>query len=261
MLYEQIRYAEDVRKLYRLRHLLLQTRHPAIDSLLGYPKRSMQFYRTKKSLQTERVLDAQGRFIENAPNLWIAELALNANREQTKALGYKVPYNIFLAVVLEPQTTTIKMLPGELFVKRQTVHFAVNRLLTVRVLEKKSDDNHRAVTTGEKLRNWLLRYIDLANSHADATGDVSYLFSAIPAYISGPAARFAVNYEPGRPIGPSDMVIATYKPFQSLWQSLIKEVRYFKQYPRKVEVDLAKPSDEIIWIGGIPYKKEMVSRR
>ncbi len=256
MLYEQIRYAEDVRKLYRLRHLLLQSRHPAIDSLLGYSKRSMQFYRIKKALQTERVLDGQGRFSESAPNLWIAELPLNANREQTKALGHRVPYSIFLAIVLEPQTT--KTLPAELLVKRQTVHYALSRLLRVKVLRK---NEHGTITTDEKLRNWMLRYIDLSKSHADATGDVSYLFNAIPAYISGPGARYAVNYEPGRPIGPSDIVIATYKPFQNLWESLVKEVRYFKEYPKKVGVGFAKPSDEIVWISGIPYNKKTARQR
>jgi hypothetical protein len=69
-----------------------------------------------------------------------------------------------------------------------------------------------------------------------------------------------VNYEAGRPIGPSDMVIATYKPFQNLWESVVKEVRYFKEYPRKVEVGLANPSDEMVWIGGIPYNKKMARR-
>jgi hypothetical protein len=79
----------------------------------------------------------------------------------------------------------------------------------------------------------------------------------VPAHIGGPAARYAVSYEPGRPIGPSDMVIATYKPFQKLWESLVEEVRYFKEYPKKVEVGLANPADEIVWIGGIPYEKKM----
>jgi hypothetical protein len=255
MLYEQIRYAEEIRRLYKLRHLLLHARRPAIDALLGYPKNSTQFYRIKKALQATHVLDGQGRFVENPPNLWIAELALNANRAQTKALGNKVPYTIFLAATLEPRTT-IRVLPRELFVKRQTVHKALNRLLRVKAVSKKSR-NGTLIVTDEKLRNWLLRYIDLSKSHADATGDISYLFGAVPAHISGAAARYAVNYEPGRPIGPSDMVIATYKPFQSLWESLVKEVRYFKEYPKKVEVGLANPYDEIAWIGGIPYNKKM----
>ncbi len=259
MLYEQIRYAEEIRKLYRLRHLLLQRRHPAIDFLLGYSKGSMQFYRIKKALQAERLLDREGRFIENAPNLWIAELALYASREQTKALGHKVPYGIFLAVALQSPTGTTVKLPRDLLFKRQTVHYALNGLLTVKVLRKSNEQG--IVTADEKLRNWLLRYVDLAKSHADATGDVSYLFSAIPAHIGGSAAHYTVNYEPGRPIGPSDMVIETYKPFRTLWKSLVKDVRYFREYPKKVEVDLARPNAEIVWVGGIPYHSKTEAGR
>jgi hypothetical protein len=231
MLYEQIRYAEEIRRLYKLRHLLHHARRPAIDALLGYPKNSTQFYRIKKALQATHVLDGQGRFVENPPNLWTAELALNANRAQTKALGNKAPYTIFLAATLEPQTTT-KALPRELFVKRQTVHKALNRLLRVKAVSKMSGDE-TLIVTNEKLRTWLLKYIDLSRSHADTTGEVSYLFGAVPAHITGPAALYAVSYEPGRPIGPSEMVIATYKPFQNVWESFVNEVRYFKEYPKK----------------------------
>jgi hypothetical protein len=148
---------------------------------------STQFYRIKKALQAERVLDGHGRFVESAPNLWIAELALNANRAQTKALGHIVQYSIFLAFVLEPHIE-IRVLPKEFLVKRQTVYYAVNRLLRVKAMAKKNEHG-MGVTTDEKLRNWLLRYIDLSKSHADATGDISYLFDAVPAHISGPAAR------------------------------------------------------------------------
>lgn len=80
------------------------------------------------------------------------------------------------------------MLPEEFLVKRQIVHYAVNRLLRVKAMAKKNEHG-MGVTTDEKLRNWLLRHIDLSKSHADATGDISYLFGAVPAHISGPAAR------------------------------------------------------------------------
>ena len=255
MLYEQMRYAEEIRRLYKLRHLLAHSRHPAIDALLGYPKNSTQFYRIKKALQAEHVLDRQGRFAETPPNLCIAELALNANKAQTRALGNKVPYFIFLAAALEPQTST-RSLPRELFVKRQTVHKALDRLLRVKAVSKKSEDG-TVIVTDEKIRSWLLKYIDLSRSHADTTGEMSYLFGAVPAHVTGPAALYAVSYEPGRPIGRSDIVIATYKPFQNFWKSFVKEVRYFKEYPKRVSVGLASPSEEIVWIGGIPYSKKV----
>ena len=251
MLYQQIRYAVEIRKLYKIRHLLIRRRHPAIDSLLGFSKSSMQFYRIKKTLRTEGVLDREGKFIENTPNLWMAELALQASREQTKTLGHEVPYSMFLAAVLQPPTgITTRELSGDLHIARQTIHYALKELQSARVLKSAGRGK---VTVEEKLRDWMLRYLDIAKSFVDTTGETFYLFNMIPSHIGGAAARYVVKYEPGRPLGPSDMKIETYKPFLAVWESLIRDVRYFREYPRKVELDLAKPDEKIIRIGGIPY--------
>ncbi|MDG7016704.1 MAG: hypothetical protein JRM82_04935 [Nitrososphaerota archaeon] len=256
MLYRQIRYAIEARKLYRLRHLLSRPRHPDIGSLLGFSKYSKQFYRIKNVLKDERILDSEGRFVENTLNLWVTELPLSASREQTNVLGHRIPYDVFLTTAIRSQTT-VRGLPAELAIDRHNLSDAVGRLLRAKLLNK---DGHQVVAH-DKVQNWLLRYIELSKAYADTTSDVSYLFNAIPAYIGGPRAHYAMSYEPGRPIGPSDMVIATYGPFRNLWESLVKEVRYFKEYPRKVEVGLASPSDEIVWVNGIPYGKKARRRR
>ena len=125
--------------------------------------------------------------------------------------------------------------------------------MRVKAVTKEGEGRLSAITADEKLRKWLLRYVELSKLQVDTTGDISYLFGTVPAHVSGPAARNALNYEPGRPIGPSDMVISTYKPFRTEWESTIRGVRYFKEYPKTVKVVLANPSDKVAWVGRIPY--------
>ena len=67
MLYTKIRYAEQIRKLYKLRHLLEYDRHPDLGPRLGYTKNNRQFYILKKKLKTEKILDKDGRFIGHQP--------------------------------------------------------------------------------------------------------------------------------------------------------------------------------------------------
>lgn len=253
MLYEQIRYAEEIRKLYRLRHILTHRPHPAIDSLLGYSKKDTQFRRIKKTLQKERVLGQNGRFVENEPNLWMAELALFASKDQTKTLGHRIPYSIFLVASLQPAGKVAPAnLSKDLLVSRQTIRYSLNELIAVNILKS---ENQGTMIADDKLRRWLVKYIDLAKSYADVTGDISYLFNTVPAHIGGPAAFYSTNYEPGRPIGRSEIEIETYKPFSPVWKSLTQDVRYFKEYPKQVRVEIASPNEDLVWSGGIPYHR------
>jgi len=103
--------------------------------------------------------------------------------------------------------------------------------------------------------DWLLRYLDLCKMYADTTGDTSIIFNTVPAYISGPQSYYMVNYKPGRPIGPADMIISTWKPFVRFWESVIREVRYFSKYPKRIEIAIARSKYKIIWIDRIPYNK------
>ncbi len=257
MLYRQIRYADEIRKLYRLRHLLTtRTGHSDIGSLLGFQKYSKQFYRMKLVLRKERILDRRGAFVESAPNLWIAELRPRASKEQTKALGHRIPYFVFLAATITPGAKTSN-LSREFLIDRYLVHYAVRGLAAAKVL---SVEERGPLYPSETLRLWLLRYIELSKSHADTTGDLFHLLSALPGYIGGPAAKYAIKYVPGSPIGPSDMVILSYKPFLEYWKLVVKETGYFKDYPKRVEVELARPSDEVVEIDGIPYKRNIRSR-
>ena len=202
----------------------------------------------------ERVLDKNGRFIENEPNLWMSELALVASEDQTKTLGHKIPYRIFLAVSLQSEgKIVLPNLSKELLVSRQTIQYSLNELISVGILGKSGQ--HEIAVRDNKLRTWLTKYIDVAKSYADVTGDISYLFNAVPACIGGPAAYCALNYEPGRPIGPSEIEIETYKPFSTVWSSLVHDVRYFKDYPKQVRVELASPNEDLVWSEGLPYHR------
>ena len=247
VLYREIRYAEEIRKLYRIRHSIAKPGHKEIGSLLDFPKYSKQFYRIKGALKDDQILSRMGAFIENAPNLWVVRLPLRASREQTKALGHRIPYMVFLAACLTRETTSAR-LAMEFFVDKHSVFAAANRLRDVGVLRK----TRRSKTPDQGLRKWLLKYISLAKDHADTTGDLSYLLGAVPAYVSGPAAHLATTYVPGAPVGPRDMVIATYAPYRRFWGSLIRDGDYFKEYPKRVEIRLANPADDQPRIAGVP---------
>jgi predicted transcriptional regulator len=253
MLYEQIRYAEIIRKLYRLRHLLAEGTHPDIGSRLGYPKYSKQFYRVKRKLQDEGVLDKQGRFAENLPNLWLVELPLQVAKKHIRILGEKVPYNVFLAAFMDSPAKA-GGLSKELNFNRKAVYNSINRLRKEGLVTKKN--SKIAVNNEANVYSWLARYIELCKTYVDTTNDTAILFRTVPAYISGPQAYYMINYEPGRPVGPADMIILTYKPFLQFWRSVTKQIRYFKEYPKNVEIDLAKPTDKIVWLDRFPYNKK-----
>ncbi len=253
MLYEQIRYAEAVRKLYRLRHLLTEEAHPDIGSRLGYPKYSKQFYRVKRKLQEEGVLDKQGRFAENLPNLWFVELPLHASKEHIKILGEKVPYNVFLAAFMDSPAIA-GGLSKELNFNTKAVYNSIDKMRKAELVTK---ENSKIYINKEiRVYSWLSRYIELCRTYADTTNDISVLFRTVPAYISGPQAYYMLNYEPGRPIGPAEMIIMTYKPFLGFWESAVMQIRYFKEYPKSIDVNVAKATDEIIWIDRLPYSKK-----
>lgn len=252
MLFEQIRYAEITRKLYRLRNLLVHKAHPDVGSRVGYSKYSKQFYRIKKKLTEEGVLSREGRFVDNILNLWLVEIAFHATKEQQKVLGNRVPYNVFLAVSLNSPKKTSD-LTREINFSRKAIYLAVNKLEKAGLI--KSDDSMIFPQKEEKAYNWLIRYLDLCKTYADTTNDISILFNTVPAYIGGPQAHYIVNYEPGRPAGPADMSIITFKPFVNFWESAIREISYFRDYPKHVTVSLAKPKDRIVWIDKLPYKR------
>lgn len=252
MLFEQIRYGEIIRRVYKLRHLLVHRGHPDLGSRLGYPKYSKQFYRVKRKLLQEGILDKEGRFVENLPNLWLAELPLHATKKQIETLGNRVPYDVFLAILIESPKKA-GQLSTELNLNRKAVYLAIEKLKKDELI--RMENSLISAQKGEMIYDWLLRYLDLCKTYADTTGNVSILFSAVPAYISGPQAYYMINYEPGRPIGPADMIIITCKPFVKFWESVIREIRYFREYPKHIEISIAKSKHNIIWIDSLPYNK------
>lgn len=256
MLYEQIRHVEVIRKLYRLRHLLVQKAHPDLGSRVGYPKYSKQFYRITRKLVKEDILDKEGRFLDNLPNLWLVELPFHATRKQIETLGNRVPYTVFLSVFLDYPKKV-----GELFrtlnLNNKATYLALEKLNKAGLI--KIDSSLISAQKEEKAYGWFARYLNTCKTYADTTGDVSILFNTIPAYIGGPQAYYMVNYEPGRPVGPADMKIITPKPFVKFWESVINEVSYFKNYPKSVEIGIAKSKPRAIWVDSLPYNK--TSRR
>jgi hypothetical protein len=249
LLYTQIRYVEEVRTLYRLRHMLASHGRPEIHSRLGFSKYSEQLRRIKNILKQEHVLDRTGRFVESEPNIWLARLPLVADRRRTRLLGYRLPYNVFLALTVTPRMS-LKDLPRDLKVDAHSTALAMERMSKAGIITKDTDH----VKIDGRLSEWLLRYIELAKSQAKATDDISYLFRAIPSYITGPRAFYDLHYEPGRPIAPADMVVATYEPFRSLWGGILRDIPYFQEYPHKVTIGSAGRFD-VTWVDGLPYER------
>jgi predicted transcriptional regulator len=251
MLYEQLRYAEVIRKLYKLRHLLVHKAHPDIGSRVGYAKYSKQFYRITKKLVKEGILDKEGRFVENLLNLWLVELPINATDKQIEVLGNRIPYTVFLSLCLDSPKKAGEV-SKELNLNRMSAYLAIEKLKRSELIRL---EDSVIAAGGGGVHRWLLRYVDLCKTHADTTGDISSLFNTVPAYIGGKQAYYMTTYEAGRPIGPSDMTIITFKPFVNFWESVIKEIGYFKDYPKSIELSLAKQKDRIVWVDKLPYKK------
>lgn len=248
MLYEQIRHTETIRKMYRLRHLLAQKNPPELGTRLGYAKYSKQFYRVKSKLRKEGIIDKQNRFVASLLNLQIVKMPLHASKEQIDVLGNKVPYYMFLALVVDAYKKTEFL--KEFHFSRRSIYNSLRRMEKAGLV----NTDYHAITADETIKEWFTIYLELVRTSIDATGDISFLFNTIPSCIGGPYAYHMTNYEPGRPVGPPDMLILTYGPFLSLIKSLVQDSRYFKDYPKKVQVCLAKDV-EVEWIDRIPYDK------
>jgi len=250
MLYEQIRYAGAVRRIYRLRHLLTQKNPPDLGSRLGYPKYSKQFYRVKGRLKREGILDRHGRFVESLPNLLLAEMPLHASREQIGVLGNRVPYCLLLGLMADSPKGAGDLI-RELHFSRGAVYRSLERMERSGLVRM---EDSRAVAEGGPASEWLARYLEVVRASIRASGDVAILFSTIPAYIGGPHAYYTTNYEPGRPAGPADMLVLTYAPFLDLVKSMVRDSRSFREYPTRVEV-CATGGVEAEWVGGMPYDR------
>jgi hypothetical protein len=253
MLYTKIKYAKQIRQLYKIRHLLEYDRHPDLSPRLGYAKYSRQYYVLKKKLKTEKILDKNGRFIETITNKWLAELPMMSTSDELHTLGFESAFNLYLALVFTKRLV-INQIIRELKMNARTVYNNVKKLekLSLVILQ----DSSIEINEKKEIYSWLMKYLDLALSQADADKDTSLLFTCVPGYIDGPQAYYITNYEPGRTIGSSDMEIKTNYHYLKFWEYAINRVEYFKKYPKRIMV-LASDNDvEIIWLNGLPYNKK-----
>ncbi|KEQ57434.1 Sugar-specific transcriptional regulator TrmB protein [Marine Group I thaumarchaeote SCGC RSA3] len=254
MLYNKIRYSNRIRKLYRLRNLLDQGKHPEIGSRLGFSKYSKQYYDFIKSLQKERIIDKNGSFVEKPTNIWVTEFQLIIESElESRVLGSRNPYLVYLALVLN-NSLELDELIKNLQMSKRSVYDAIDKLDKINLITKTKQNQLQAIS-GTDIFIWFEKYLALCIREADSTGEISLLFDCVPAYIDGPHAYYLLNYEPGRPVGPSDMIIRTYKPYEVFWKTVTKEVQYFKKFPKKIWITHSRQEDEIIYQDNIPYNK------
>lgn len=252
MLYTKIRYCDAIRKLYRLRNIMVHERHRDISSRLGYQKYSKYYYDLLEKLMDEKVLDRNNVFIDNMPNSWLTELPKILSKEQTKILGNYIPFAIYLALFFDIVKSP-RSLHDELKFTRSSTYYAIDKLKELNLI--KTEKSEVIVAKKSKFYEWLFRYLELTLVHADVKNEISILFDSAPAFMDGPHAYYIVNYEPGRPIGPSDMIIRTHKPYMEFWRVVLKNVRYFKEYPKRIKLLTIQKEEKIVWINSLPYNK------
>ena len=250
MLYDQLKHADTIRKLYRLRHLLARPKPPEVGTRLGYPKYSKQFYRIKSKLRSEGVIDDRGIFVESPNNMHVVIMPLHVDREQIRVLGRRVPYFLFLALSVGPPRR-VAYLARECRFSRKAVYEALKSMVGVGLVRM---EGYTAEAEDGSARKWLEKYLAAAEAWVDTSGDVSVLFKVIPSYMGGPHVRRILDFEPGTPMGPADVHIFTYDPFISLMKSIVRNSLYFKRHARHV---LVRPVGDVQarWIDGVPYQK------
>lgn len=211
-----------------------------------------------KKLQDEKILGGNGEFIESTTNSWLVELPLIVNNvEQMKTLGSRIPFIVYLASIINRFITASDMIK-QLFVTKSSAYHSLGKLRILDLIEK---EEFKIVANKEtKFYHWLERYLELCKMQADIKNDISILFDTVPGYVDGEQAYYLLNYEPGRPIGPANMIIKTYLPFLSFWNDAIKEIRYFKEYPKKVTLEIITKNEKLLWLNGIPYNKNAKDR-
>ena len=235
MLYEQIRYAGDIRRLYKISHLLAQKRPPDIGTRLGYPKYSKQFYRIKSRLRREGIISSSGTFVENPPNLHMAAMAMRVDAAQIRVLGHRIPYVLFLTLATGLPRKASHMASGCRF-SRKAVYDALGRLEQAGLVRR---NGHVAIAEEEEnnpARTWLAEYLEAVMVWTDTSGDTSILFNTIPSYVGGPHMHRLSHYEPGAPMGPVRMHIFTYGPLLGLMEMMVNKIRYFRDRPKGVSV-------------------------
>lgn len=253
MLYNKIRYANRIRKLYRLKNLLAHEKRPEISSRLGFSKYSKQYYDFMKGLEKENILDKNGLFKDKPTNIWIAELPLMIkNEKELQILGYQNPYFLYLALVIK-KSITLNEIIKDLQISERTVFDIINKLEDVNFITKQNNVLH--VNEKTDVFIWFEKYLGLCIREADSTGEISLLFDCVPAYIDGPHAYYILNYEPGRPAGPANMIIRTYKSYELFWEIVKEQIGYFKQFPKTIWIGNVREEDEIVYREGIPYNK------
>lgn len=254
MLYTKIRHAEAIRKLYKLRHLLELERHPEIGSRLGYKKYSRHYYQLKKKLKDEKILDKEGRFIESLTNKWITELPITVQDPKLlQVLGTKSTFNLFLSSFFVRQTS-VNELKQELHMNTRTIYDRLKKLnehSCIFYFKSNVEINEKS-----KMHYWLSKYLEYSLTQADAEGDISILFDSVLAYIDGPQAYYITNYEPGRTIGPANMIIRTSRFFEKFWQYALRRISYFTNYPKKIIVLPQHRDAKIIWLNELPYNEK-----
>jgi hypothetical protein len=257
LLYDLLRIAPKIELFYKLRGAGAGPLHLR-SQRIGYSGRTGAYKNLRRRLIREGVLNREGVFIDNGPNLWLARLSEHVEGPQAAAwIGRRIPYMVFLAPVLNEGTypKSSYQLARDLGMNLTSAYSAVRSLVNRGLIDRPEI----AVADGKparQLQSWLERYLELIIEHANLSHESAKMFRAVPAYIDGPEALQRVKYAAGMPIGPAPMVIRTYKPYWPFWARTLDKVDDFRERERPVSLDLAHRDTRIIWVSGLPYSSK-----
>jgi len=254
VLYDLLRIVSKIDLFYKLRGAGAGPRR-FTPQRIGYAGRTTAYKNLRRALIRGEVLNKEGVFVENGPNVWLAQLPQRVQDSQVAVyLGRRVPYMIFLALTLNESKDFESpfRLARELRIPVRSTYAAV-KLLVKRGLIEQAKLTVADMKSPKQLERWLNRYLDLTIEHANLKHDSSKMFQAVPAYIDGLEALQRVKYEAGMPIGPSPMIIRTCEAFRPFWMRALDEVDDFKERSRTVSIRNPSTDNEIVWISGLPY--------
>ncbi len=174
------------------------------------------------------------------------------NEKELQVLGYRGSYLVYLALVFE-KFITLNDIVKDLQISKRAAFDIIKKLEEVDLIIKRN--NELMVNEATDMFIWFEKYLGICLRESDSISEISLLFDCVPAYIDGPQAYYILNYELGRPVGPANMIIRTYKPYELFWEITKEEIGYFKQFPKNIMIGQPMKDDKIVYREGISYNK------
>lgn len=251
MLYDKLRYANAIYKLWQRSNVYPNKKRPEFASKMGYAKYSKHYYKIIDRMKKEHIINDDGRWISTLTNECLRNLPSMTSPDTAKILGYESAYKIYLAIFFG-DTSPVE-LSKDLDIKRPTVHAVIKKLLGYSLITK--DRYILSINKDTGMYRWLSLYIAACYAEARVTATSVVLFDCVPGYIDGMQAYHITHYQSGMPMGCANMIIRSSKLYHRFWRTLIDDIKYYEDYPKKVTVMSPEKNAYIVIHSGVPVNK------